>query len=128
MCAHQKKHGKAKVSGAFNSAGLEQSQGGGIRGEDCCGAAPLRFVLPCMGFDAYLSLLRTGFCSPLSSAKWELTACSSLSTQLLLRPTEPAIWRQLTAVALLNSLLYMVWQIIVPIIILNDTAQGSAGE
>lgn len=71
---------------------------------------------------------RTGFCSPLSCAKWDLKACSSLSTQFLLRPTETAIWRQLTAAALLNSLLYMVWQIILPIIILNDRAQGSAGE
>lgn len=119
MCAHQKKHRKAKVSGAFNTAGFEQSQGGGIWGEDCLGVAPLPFIWP---------FLKMGFYSLLSSAKWELTACSSLSAQLLLRPTEPAIWRQLTAVALLNSLLYMVWQIILPIIILNDTAQGSAGE
>lgn len=70
---------KSRDAGALNTAGREEVRAGASE------------VWAAMGFDAHLSLLRMGFCGPLASAKQEPTACSSLSSQLLLRPTEPAI-------------------------------------
>lgn len=82
-------HEKA-VPGASNHAGLDGRWG-------CCSSSPTWLVMP-------IALHRTGCCVlPIG--------CSSSNAQLLLT-AQPAIWGQLAAVALVNSPLYMIWQLI----------------